>query len=94
LADPAARSRQGIAALAANQTREANILAYNDVFLLIAVIAALAALWIFGRALWLKYVAPPTPAAAPPQQPDSATDSPIATAAGTPPEPTAATAST
>jgi MFS family permease len=94
LADPAARSRQGIAALAANQTREANILAYNDVFLLIAVIAALAALWIFGRALWLKYVAPPAPAAAPPQQPDSATDSPIATAAGTPPEPTAATAST
>jgi MFS family permease len=93
LLDPAARSRQGIAALAANQTREANILAYNDVFLLIAVIALLSALWIFGRALWMKYVAPPAPAA-PPPQPDSATDSPIATAAGTPPEPIKASAPT
>ena len=65
-------------------------------FLLIAVIAVLSALWIFGRSLWLSYVAPPAapagPAAAGPTSPsdgpsDSATDSPIATAAGTPPEP-------
>jgi len=94
LADPAARSRQGIAALAANQTREANILAYNDVFLLIAVLATLSALWIFGRALWVTYVEPPPPAAAPPPQTDTATDSPIATPGGTPPEPTKAHAPT
>jgi len=88
LLDPAARTRQGVAMLSASQTREANILAYNDVFLLIAGIALLSALWIFGRALWMKYVAPaalPAPAAA--AAPDTVTDSPIATAAGTPPEP-------
>jgi hypothetical protein len=87
LADPAARARQGLASLSASQTREANILAYNDVFLLIALIAALSALWIFGRALWLKYVVPPAAPSPAPPAPDSATDSPIATAAGTPPEP-------
>lgn len=94
LADPAARTRAGLSALSAAQTREANILAYNDVFLLIAIIAVLSALWIFGRALWLTYVAPAAPAGAPPPAPDSATDSPIATAAGTPPEPIKAIAST
>ncbi|HEX8786207.1 MAG TPA: MFS transporter [Telluria sp.] len=94
LADPAARTRAGLSALSAAQTREANILAYNDVFLLIAIIAVLSALWIFGRALWLTYVAPAAPAGAPPPAPDSATDSPIATAAGTPPEPLKAIAST
>jgi MFS family permease len=98
LADPNARMRQGIAALAAVQTREANILAYNDVFLLLAVVAALTALWIFGRALWLKYVAPPAvqasaAAAGPTSAHDSATDSPVATPAGTPPEPVARVAS-
>jgi hypothetical protein len=93
LLDPAARTRQGISMLTASQTREANILAYNDVFLLIAVIALLSALWIFGRALWLTYVAPPAPsAAAPAPAPDTVTDSPIATAAGTPPEPVKAAA--
>jgi MFS family permease len=94
LADPAARTRAGLSALSAAQTREANILAYNDVFLLIAIIAVLSALWIFGRALWLTYLAPAAPAGAPPPAPDSATDSPIATAAGTPPEPLKAIAST
>lgn len=94
LADPAARTRAGLSALSAAQTREANILAYNDVFLLIAIIAVLSALWIFGRALWLTYVTPAAPAGAPPPAPDSATDSPIATAAGTPPEPIKAIAST
>jgi MFS family permease len=94
LLDPAARTRQGVSVLAQSATREANILAFNDVFLLIAIIAVLLALWIFGRALWLMYVAPP-PSAAPaaghtaldegPAEPP--TDSPIATAAGTPPQP-------
>jgi MFS family permease len=85
LADPAARTRQGLSVLTQAQTREANILAYNDVFLAIAVLATLLAAWIFGRALWLKYVAPPPPPA--PAARDSATDSPISTPAGTPPEP-------
>jgi MFS family permease len=94
LMDPAARTRQGVAALSQTATREANILAFNDVFLLISIIAALLALWIFGRALWLMYVAPPASAApgagrtaldVGPAEPP--TDSPIATAAGTPPEP-------
>ncbi|WP_082439704.1 MFS transporter [Massilia sp. WG5] len=93
LADPAARTRQGISVLAQTQTREANILAYNDVFLAIAAIAAFLALWIFGRALWLMYVAPP---AAPPAKGHTAldegpaeppTDSPIATPEGQPPLP-------
>jgi hypothetical protein len=89
LADPASRTRQGIASLSQTATREANILAYNDVFLLIAVLATVLAAWIFGRALWLKYVNPPAPPAPAPVQ-ETVTDSPIATAAGTPPEPTPA----
>ncbi|WP_248798594.1 MFS transporter [Pseudomonas sp. MWU13-2105] len=51
--DPSARTTQGMQALAASATREANILAYNDVFMLIAVIAVLTMLWIFTRSLWL-----------------------------------------
>jgi MFS family permease len=84
LADPLARSRQGVAALASTATREANILAYNDVFLLIAILAVLLALWIFGRALWLDYIAPPAAATppAPPPAPPLPTDSPLATASG------------
>jgi MFS family permease len=95
LLDPAARTRQGISVLSQTATREANILAYNDVFLAIAVMAAVLALWIFGRALWLKYVATLPAAAGPPPGPtaldtgpaEPPTDSPIATADGTPPLP-------
>jgi MFS family permease len=94
LTDPAARTRQGLALLTQTQTREANILAYNDVFLAIAVLATVLAVWIFGRALWIDYVAPKAAPAAPapvPQAParDGATDSPVSTAAGQPPEPVA-----
>jgi len=93
LADPAARSRQGLSLLSQTATREANILAFNDVFMMIAILASLLAAWIFGRALWISYVARPAPppaaattsAAAP--TPEMVTDSPIATAAGQPPEP-------
>jgi MFS family permease len=71
LADPAARARQGLASLAATASREANILAYNDVFLLIALIAALHALWVFGRGAWLTFFAQPeAPAPAPSAQPE------------------------
>jgi MFS family permease len=82
LADPAARTRQGISVLSQTAAREANILAYNDVFLLIAIIAALLALWIFGRSLWLKYVSPPPPAPTPVPAPPDPTDSPIAVPSG------------
>jgi hypothetical protein len=41
------------------------LLAYNDVFLLIAALAALHAAWVFGRAVWLEYFAEPAPALAP-----------------------------
>jgi MFS family permease len=88
LADPAARSRQGAVLLSQAATREANILAYNDVFLMIALIAVLLALWIFGRSLWITYVAPLPAAPAPaPVQPDAPTDSPIANPDGTLPQP-------
>ena len=82
LADPSARTRQGISVLTQTAAREANILAYNDVFLLISILATLLALWIFGRSLWLKYVAPPPVPPAPVPAPPGPTDSPIAVPSG------------
>lgn len=41
LADPAAQTAQGLASLSAAATREAHVLAYNDVFFAIALVAAL-----------------------------------------------------
>jgi MFS family permease len=77
LADPAARTRQSLASLAASATREANILAYNDVFLMIALIAAVSATWIFLHAVWMHYN-PPAPAPAPaPAVPVNNTPAPI-----------------
>lgn len=62
IADPSLRNLQGIRSLASAATREANVLAYNDVFMLIAAIAVLTMIWISIRALWLmsttKAVAP------------------------------------
>lgn len=67
IADPSARTSQGIRALATAATREANTLAYNDVFMLIALIAIATAIWITARATWLwittEPVAPFTPTA-------------------------------
>jgi hypothetical protein len=96
LADPSLRTRQGISVLTQATAREANILAYNDVFLLIAILATLLAAWIFGRALWLTYVAPPPPQPPAPPAPPDPTDSPLAVPSGDrrlaprPPEPTPA----
>jgi MFS family permease len=45
IADPALRNAQGSAALSAAATREANVLAYNDVFLLVALIATGTLAW-------------------------------------------------
>lgn len=54
LADPALREGQGAALLAQQVAREANVLAFNDVFLLIGVLASLALLWLGGRWLLLR----------------------------------------
>ncbi|MBO9581134.1 MAG: MFS transporter [Sphingobium sp.] len=43
--DPTLRSAQGTALLAGQTAREANILAFNDVFLLVGVLATLAVIW-------------------------------------------------
>jgi MFS family permease len=45
IGDPVLRGAEGAALLAQQATREANILAYNDVFLLVGVLAVAAALW-------------------------------------------------
>jgi MFS family permease len=45
LSDPALRTATGAGALAQQVAREANILAFNDVFMLVGVLAVLAALW-------------------------------------------------
>lgn len=57
IADPALRGEVGLRLLANAATREANILAYNDVFMLIGAIAVLTMLWIFIRSLRLRYLA-------------------------------------
>jgi MFS family permease len=51
-ADPAVRAAQGVANLGAVATREANILAYNDVFLMISLVALLTLAWLLARYLW------------------------------------------
>jgi MFS family permease len=70
VADPELRNLMGIRSLATAATREANVMAYNDVFMLIAIIAILTMLWIFTRSLWLMTT---TQAAPPPVQPSGVT---------------------
>jgi hypothetical protein len=52
ITDPALRTAEGAALVGQRVTREANILAYNDVFLVIAILAFLLFLW--GVAIELK----------------------------------------
>lgn len=52
--DPVLRQAQGSALLSQQIAREANILAYNDVFMIIAILAALAFLWLGTRWLILR----------------------------------------
>ena len=76
ISDPGLRHLQGIRSLAAAATREANVLAYNDVFMLIAVIAVLTMIWISIRALWLMSTTQPVATApGPSTQPSGATSS-------------------
>lgn len=51
IGDPALRSAEGAVLLGQQATREANILAYNDVFLAIGVLALLMFLW----GIWIEY---------------------------------------
>jgi hypothetical protein len=53
--DPLQRQTQGAALLGQQVTREANILAFNDVFLLIGVLATLVFIWLAVRWVKLKY---------------------------------------
>lgn len=54
ITDPALRNAQGVRALGAAASREANVLAYNDVFLAIAVIALLTMAWLLVHRLRLQ----------------------------------------
>ncbi|WP_156457573.1 MFS transporter [Altererythrobacter sp. Root672] len=47
--------KRGIELLTQQVTREANIMAFNDVFLLIAVLSAIAFAYLFGRWLYLRW---------------------------------------
>jgi MFS family permease len=73
LSDPADRAARGLGALSASATREANVLAYNDSFMLICVIALVTATWIFLHALW-RHFHPAVAIAAPAPTPDPVTD--------------------
>ncbi|NRR28972.1 MFS transporter [Oxalobacteraceae bacterium] len=57
LGDPAMRNAQGVARLGAAATREANILAYNDVFLMISYVALATLAWMLLRFAWDRVVA-------------------------------------
>ncbi len=64
--DPSLRTNLGYRALSTVATREANVLAYNDVFMFICVVAILTMLWIFIRSLWLLTTTQAAPPAPPP----------------------------
>jgi hypothetical protein len=55
LSDPALRGAEGTALLGQSLTQEANILAYNDVFRLVAMMAVATAVYIFCRMAWIAY---------------------------------------
>ena len=52
--DPVLAHAEGTALLTQQISREANVLAYNDVFFVIAILAACALLWLGGRWLYLR----------------------------------------
>ncbi|MFC4307762.1 MFS transporter [Steroidobacter flavus] len=63
VSDPTLRSAQGAALLAQQVTREANVLAFNDVFLTVCVLACLTLLWVGTRQLRM-YITGENPMAA------------------------------
>ncbi len=54
ITDPVLDNAQGANALAAAATREANVLAYNDVFMLVAAIAATTLAFLLAQALYKR----------------------------------------
>jgi len=54
LGDPALRQAEGTVLLGQQVSREANILAFNDIFLLIGSLALLALMWLGGRWVYLR----------------------------------------
>jgi MFS family permease len=75
LADPSARTSQGVAVLQSAVAREANVLAFNDVFMLICAIALLTAAWVSAHTLYNIVMKVPSPF--PPPAPPAATPSPL-----------------
>jgi MFS family permease len=69
LTDSVLRNARGSASLSTAVTREANVLAYNDVFMLVAAIAALTLLFVAGHALRTKLRTAPAAAAPAPSTP-------------------------
>jgi hypothetical protein len=63
--DPAARASQGVALLSQQVTRESFVLAYNDVFQLIAAVAACVLVWLVLIAVRKRMAPAATPPAAP-----------------------------
>jgi MFS family permease len=72
LGDPVLRNAQGAAALASSTTREATVLAYNDVFFVIACLAGLTLLILLAHSAWQHRTRPAPAAAAPSPAPSSA----------------------
>ncbi|TFW18050.1 MFS transporter [Massilia arenosa] len=71
--DPSLRNVEGLATLSQVTAREANVLAYNDVFTVIGVVAVLTALYVFAIYLY-RQLQPPPPVA-----PSAASSSPVKT---------------
>lgn len=73
LSDPAARAAQSLVALGAAATRQAHVLAYNDVFLALGVLAVAILTWLLATEFWTfcigcahaKSVPPAPPATTP-----------------------------
>ncbi len=72
--DPARRAAESVAQLAQQTSREAYVLAYNDLFQLVAAVATAVAVWLV--LLWLR-----APRVSPPSPPPSSTPSPSPTPA-------------
>ncbi len=64
LGDPTLRAAEGAALLSQQVTREANVLAFNDIFMVVGVLACLALVWIGSRQLKM-YISGENPMAGP-----------------------------
>ena len=52
--DPALRNALGLRALGAAASREANVLAFNDTYMIITVLALLTVAWLFWVGIYLR----------------------------------------